>query len=274
MPVENKNSLLYQHTFLNLHLQHIAIGSWPCCNIAAKPTNIFFTVFDIGNDHSSFIRSVDTDNTMPIRQGVSYFIPFNHLSHWNLSPEIKFVSIHFNMELFYGIDIFQHYPECVMWEAEDLVRELPLLLQNGEKLVDIFRINEIIYAVCRQLSARHELSSHIDIVTLQRYYPVLKFVKEHGDASTRVEDLADIMKMRSNVFSRSFTRDLGITPKIFLVNTLMRKASDLLRRPGYGVRQASEELKFSSEYYFSAFFKKNNGMPPKSFQQRNQLKSS
>ena len=271
MPVVNKFSLLNQHKFLNLHLQHAAIGSWPCFNKAAKPTNIFFTVFDHGSDQDSFITSAATGEKMIMQAGFCYFIPFNHITTWKLSPEIKFVSIHFNLELFYGIDLFQNYPECVKWEAGNLVEEMPSLMHRHEKMSNIFRFNEIIYSVCRRMAEKHDLAGSMNLVTLNRYSPVLSYVANYGNAETRVEDLADIMKLRSNVFSRNFTRDLGITPKLFLVNTLVRKASDLLRLPGCSVRSAAEELKFSSEYYFSSFFKKNTGWPPKVFQQRNRL---
>ena len=271
MPIVNKFSLLNKHEFLNLHLQHAAIGSWPCFNTAAKPTNIFFTVFDHGSDQDSFITSTATGEKMVMQSGYCYFIPFNHLTTWKLSPEIRFVSIHFNLELFYGIDLFQNYPECVMWEAGSWMEEMQLLLSEHDNMSNIFRLNEIIYSVCRRMADKHDLAQCINLVTLERYTPVLRYVNLYGNAETRVEDLADIIQLRSNVFSRNFTRDLGITPKLFLVNTLVRKASDLLRRPDNSVRSVAEELKFSSEYYFSSFFKKNTGLPPKIFQQRNRL---
>lgn len=271
MSIKNNFSLLSQHEYMNLHLQHAAIGCWPCFNRAAKPTNIFFTVFDDGGDQDSFIQSAVTDEKMVMQSGFCYFIPFNHLTTWKLSPEIKFVSIHFNLELFYGIDLFQNYPECVRWEAGDLVEKMPRLLQERGNMTNIFHLNEIIYSICRRMAEKNALEHSVNMVTLTRYTPVLRFVAEHGTAETRVEELADIMKLRSNVFSRNFTRDLGITPKLFLVNTLVRKASDLLRHPDCSVRSAAEELKFSSEYYFSSFFKKNTGWPPKVFQQRNRL---
>ena len=271
MSIANNFSFLSQHKFLYLHLQHAAIGSWPCFNKAAKPTNIFFTVFDDGGDQESFIHSSVTDKKMIMRSGCCYFIPFNHLTTWKLSSEIKFVSIHFNLEHFYGIDLFQNYPECVKWDAGSLVEEMQQLLLEHDNMCNIFRLNEIIYSVCRRMAEKHDLAQSINQSTLARYTPVLRYVDIYGNAETRVEDLADIIQLRSNVFSRNFTRDLGVTPKIFLVNTLVRKASDLLRRPNSSVREVAEELKFSSEYYFSSFFKKNTGLPPKIFQRQNRL---
>ena len=108
----------------------------------------------------------------------------------------------------------------------------------------------------------------------ERYKAVIEYVRKHGDGTTRVENLAEIMNVRSNVFSRNFTRDLGVTPKDFLVNALLRKASDLLRKPNCSVKQVAQILNFSSEYYFSTFFKKHTGQSPRDFKQQSVLNNN
>lgn len=271
MPVVNKDKMLSQLAFMRLHLSHIAIGSWPCCNVAAKPVNIFFTILEKEPGDESCVRDVVNDIVLPLTPGHCYFMPCNHKMYWNLTPRLKFVSIHFNLEFFYGIDIFTNYPECIQWQDPALAEELPQLIQKQEDLASLCRMKEILYRIIGRFLTVHPVKALNDSVKYERYLPVLDFVRKRGNASTRVEDMAEIMKVRSNVFSRNFSRDFGIPPKLFLVNTLVRKASTLLSMPGSKVKDVAGELNFQNEFYFSNFFKKNTGFSPRDFQKRNRI---
>jgi AraC-like DNA-binding protein len=67
------------------------------------------------------------------------------------------------------------------------------------------------------------------------------------------------------VFSRTFTRDMEITPKDFLTRSLMRKASRRLLDPACAIGEVAASLHFSSPYYFSRFFRKHSGQSPTVF---------
>jgi len=238
--------------------------------MAAKPTNIFFTVLSLPEQDDSNMRDMVSGENFPVRTNRCYFFPINHSVYWNLSPSVRFISLHFNLEFFYGLDLFQNYPECLSWDAPEATEELRSLFQHDRPLTALFRVNALLYRLCIRLMERHPVAAP-DMVHWLRYSEVIAYVRKHCDAATRVEDLADLMGMRSNVFSRNFTRDLGITPKTFLVNALLRKATTLLQLPDAGVRTTAEKLRFSSEYYFSTFFKKHFGISPRTFQLQNRL---
>lgn len=68
--------------------------------------------------------------------------------------------------------------------------------------------------------------------------------------------------MPRETFTRRFTADTGITPKRFLDRQLLRRASELLRRPHTTAREVAAELEFSSEFVFSRFFRKQSGLSP------------
>ncbi len=274
MAVVNNKLLLNRHAFLRLHLHHAAMGSWPCNNKAAKPSNIFFTILECNSDDNCFIRDTVSGKILPIRENSSYFLPCNRMLHWMLSPAIKFVSIHFNMEFFYGFDIFQNYPECIQWENSRWKDGLQRIICSQHIQPSIFGLNSIIYDLAAELWQLNPVLAEPDMMQWERYKTVIEYVRKHGDGTTRVENLADLMNVRCNVFSRNFTRDLGVTPKDFLVNALLRKASDLLRMPNCNVKQVAQMLKFSSEYYFSTFFKKYTGQSPRDFKQQSTLNSN
>ena len=92
---------------------------------------------------------------------------------------------------------------------------------------------------------------------------ILRILQE--DASIQNQALAARVGMRPDVFSRAFTRDVGVTPKRFLTTSLLRRASEMLLVPGTTARRVAAELGFSSESYLSRFFRKHSGMTPQAF---------
>ena len=97
------------------------------------------------------------------------------------------------------------------------------------------------------------------------FEPELSYIQAQGSAATTVEELAALRGFRREVFTRKFTAAVGMPPKQFLSRYLMNRACDLLLREDARVREVAFELGFSNEYYFSRFFKKQMGIPPRDF---------
>jgi len=270
MTIERKKKLLALHSFLHLRLVHAAVGSYPIYfRKNSMPVNRLLMVFADSGSNDSEVHDLNLGNLLPMRSGFLYFIPCNHEIDIRLSEKLFFISLQFNLDLFYGFDIFKSYGKCVMLRNPKLVAEVKKLMNREDETRTLCRINEIIFNLCVFLLSGESGETRNEKLNWYKYEDILDFLRKSGDATTTVEKLADMNKMRQDVFSRNFTRDMGTTPKDFISNILMRKASEMLLSPGVSVRKVSAELKFSSEYYFSRFFKKHSGMPPKSFQKLN-----
>lgn len=270
MTVERKNRLLTRHSLLHLRLSHAAIGTYPIHSRKNTMTvNRLLMIFEASGRDESHIRDSGPGKLFPLQAGFLYFIPCGHEIDIKLSDDLFFVSLQFNLDLFYGFDVFKNYGKCAMIKNPTLVAEVKKLINREDEIKTLCRINEIIFNLCVSLLSDRPDKIRRDNVNRLKYEPLLDFLKKSGDATATVEKLADMNKMRRDVFSRNFTRDMGITPKDFISSILMRKASEMLLMPGISVRAVSAKLKFSSEYYFSRFFKKHSGMPPKSFQRLN-----
>lgn len=271
MPVESKRKILSRHPYLRLSLSHAAIGTYPCHSRShVMMVNRLILIFeDSGNERSS-IRDAVSKELFQMQPGWLYFVPCHHPSDWDFSPNLRFISLHFNLELFYGFDVFRDFRRCFSCEASERAIELKTLIHHDEEILTLSQINEIIYHLCTTiLNQQPKACQHNN--KWEKYENIFNYIRKSGDATTTVEQLATMMNVRNNVFSRNFTRDIGITPKNFLLNTLTRKASELLLIQGTTVKQTAERLNFSSEYYFSAFFKKQTGVSPKEFQRNNGL---
>lgn len=272
MSVENKNKILARHPYLRLSLSHAAVGTYPChSRNSVMMVNRLIIAFEDSGTERSYIRDAISGERFLIQPGWLYLIPCQHPTDWDFSPELCFVSLHFNLELFYGFDVFRDARQCFSKRTPELANEFKELIHQDEKIATLCRINEVIYHLCVTLVAKWPEDGKPNH-KWEKYENVFNYIRTSGDARVTVGRLAEIMNLRTNVFSRNFTRDIGVTPKDFLSHTLTRKASELLLVPGASVKQVAEKLNFSSEYYFSTFFKKQTGLPPKIFQRDNGVK--
>jgi len=271
MTVYRKETLLRHHAFSRLRLVHAAFVDSYECHIAGNRMPVNRLLFVCGDDRceESSIRDVSDGTLLPMKAGHLYFIPCNHLVDLNIAPELHFVSLQFNLDLFYGFDVFESHPRCKMLENPDLVAELRLLLERDTELGTLYRINEIIFHLCVLWAPTDGPDIQERLVRSLKHKKATEFIRTSGSAATTVEMLADMTGMRRDVFSRKFTRDMGITPKDFISDSVVRKASEMLLAPGASVKGVAQTLNFSSEYYFSHFFKRHTGMSPSAFRKHN-----
>jgi len=270
MTIDQKKNLLTLHNYFRLRMTYAAVvGSYEIHARNAMAVNRLLMVYEDDGRGGRVIRDLDTGRQLPMRTGFLYFVPCNYETGFDITPGISFVSLHFNLDLFYGFDLFENYRHCEMIENPSLVSSTRRLMDCGDEVEILCRVNELIFGFCASLLAGRTVNIQKNIVIWRKYEKILGFIQKSGDATATVEMLADMIGMRKDVFSRTFTRDMGITPKDFLSNTLMRKASEMLLTPGVTVRSVAEQLNFSSEYYFSRFFRKHAGLAPKAFQRFN-----
>ncbi len=270
MTVSVRNDLLSMHAHLHLRLAHAAIGTYPChTERTSLPVNRLLLVYADSGGDDSYIRDLATGQLHPMRRGHAYFIPCRHEIDQHQTDDLHFVSFQFNLDLFYGFDMMAAFPECRIVDSPELIEEAQQLIQGRDAPTVLCRINELIYQLCyRWLAEKPDLLRQ-NPSPYDEYASLLDFVEKHGDARTTVGMLAEMHGMRQDVFSRRFTRHLGVAPKTFISRALTRKASLLLCRSGIKVREIAKLLNFNSEYYFSHFFHRQTGLSPREFQRNN-----
>ena len=274
MTVYRKEILLFHHAFSRLHLTHVAfIDSY---EIHAKnnrlPVNRFLFVTKDDPEQKSIFRDIANDKLFPMRKDNLYFIPCNHLIDLDIEANLNFVSFQFTLDIFYGFDAFEAYASCESREMPEFIATLPELLNREAEWETLCRINEVIYGLCSGWKIPVDSDIREKILPSKKYRKIMDFVRNSGNATTTVEQLAQICNMRRDVFSRNFTHDLGITPKSFISDILVRKASEMLMNSNFMIKEVAERLNFSSEYYFSTFFKKQTGSSPREFQRQHGMK--
>ena len=109
----------------------------------------------------------------------------------------------------------------------------------------------------------------LDFKEMAEFSKLLEYVRANLSSQLGVAEMARFMGWSEDHFSRKFSKVFRITPKQYLVRELLAGALELLKDPNITVREAAEELKFSSEFNFSRFVRHYAGKSPSSLRCRN-----
>ncbi len=252
----------YNHTH-QITFHHIACENLNFHQVCVFPWNIFVLVPSASGNQEDYIESRATGEHLPLKKDHFYFIPSGLAAEYYLTAEITFLTFHFNLELYPGMDLFsgtEHF----------LTGCDPEMTQNFRKMFDDPNAHR---SACRFKSALMDFcvqhwpeENETRIERSSAYESIFHYIQENLSAELSVGELADRCRMSKEAFSRKFHRDLGETPKQFLQRLLLRRIMLLLATPELSVKETASRLKFNSEFYLSRFFKKQTGMPPGEYQ--------
>jgi AraC-like DNA-binding protein len=220
-------------------------------------------LYDGGQDNSP-LYDLDDNTRYSRRTGWIYFTPAGKNVLYNTKKNLRYIAIHFNMELYPGLDVFLNSPEVIFEYAPEGV----------QKMEEAFRITDPYYRascfreICLNFCNRHwQRPMQMDPARL-RFDGILRYIREEACAETTVQQLAELVAMRHDSFSREFTTTFGMTPKMMLQTTLVRKAANLLQNSAFRNKEMAAQLKFRDEYYFSKFFHRSTGCSPLEYRKR------
>lgn len=265
MPVINRLSTLHAANRQLLRVRHFAKGTYPEANPApsALPVNRFF--LPICNPNGKACYLADATQHFELRPGCAYFIPLFHKACMKLDRELNFLSIQFTLGPFGSVDLFSHFRTIrEIPDATWLARAEAAYAEKDDEIAGI-RVRGLVESFAAFLLSGMTKEQLAFATAFTAFEPELSYIQAQGSAATTVEELAALRGFRREVFTRKFTAAVGMPPKQFLSRYLMNRACDLLLREDARVREVAFELGFSNEYYFSRFFKKQTGIPPRDF---------
>lgn len=252
----------YNHSH-QITFNHIAYENLNFHRVCVFPLNIFVMVPSDTGIQQDYIDCRASGEHLLLKKDHFYFVPCGLAAEYNLTTEITFMTFHFNLELYPGMDIFSGMAHCLTGYAPEMTAKFRMIFDDSDMHRSICRFKSAVMDFCIQhwpegLEKKMERSSG--------YESVFNYIQTNISAELSVEELADHIRMTKEAFSRKFHRELGETPKTFLQRHLLRRIMTLLSTPGITVREVSKHLKFSSEFYLSRFFKKQTGMTPSEYQ--------
>ena len=245
----------------HLELFQISDAAFDCHGRNRFPFNRIFAVVSAGKTLSR-LTSHSSGQSVPMKPGAVCFISAGADLEFEFRKDTHFFAFHFNLnegarEVFTGSDFL-----AVRENKADVIRRFRTLL--GRRKPDTAELWELKSLLLREITSflprnRPPFSEG------SGWDEVFRYIRERADAATGIADLARIRGLSPDRFSRLFSRTFHMTAKKYLETELARKAGHMLLYGEDGIKEIAAQLRFSDEFYFSRFFRKQTGLPPGRF---------
>lgn len=167
----------------------------------------------------------------------------------NPDPNIKCIASKMTLEQIDSLSFITR-------EAEVRKALSPVLMEN--------RIFEILVSVLRQAglqeNAIETVSSEHTALSLAKQY-----ISDNIENAPTVTDVSQYCYLSTKQLVRIFQEYEKISPGDYITRERIKHIESLITANNLTFKQISEQMHFSSEYYFNTFFRKNAGMPPGEF---------
>ena len=201
-----------------------------------------------------------------LRPNFAYFVPPKAEISYDFQPGISLLSLHFQLYILPGVEVFEGQTGCREVAVDPgQLREFAGVIATPPDWEVFCRFESLIW----QLFARflepdiRRIEQFCDLSG--KYGRILRYIHNNINAEMGVEEIADEAGVKRDTFSRHFSSDFGIPLKTFIMDELMAVSERYLLHTEMPVREIASRLKFSSEFYFSTFFKRQKGVSPTQF---------
>ncbi len=119
----------------------------------------------------------------------------------------------------------------------------------------------LFYRILLRMEQEWARGSHS--ATGERLAAALEHIHSHfSEGNVSVEALAALCGMSDTYFRRLFVAEFGTTPQQYINRLRLTTATELLQSGYYTVGEIADRCGFNNINYFSAFIKKETGLPP------------
>jgi AraC-like DNA-binding protein len=198
--------------------------------------------------------------------GTLTFLPGPRSYTFTFKPGLQLAAIHYDLELFAGCDAFGTTAQPNRQDLEPSLSQE--IWELGNQLDDLGGITRL-RGHCLSCSGRF-LHEDVDLLlqrrtAAERFAPILAALDRDLVAGLGAADLAPLVDLAPSTLARQFSAATGIPLKTFIGRRLAQRACEALIASDRTIRSIADEFGFSSEFYFSRFFKKQVGMAPSAY---------
>ena len=145
-----------------------------------------------------------------------------------------------------------------MLEARDLTLDGQLKRNAG--------MLEILSNLIVESAERAETDSSPNIYSYSEY--AVRYINNHFSEKIRIQDLADHIGISRSYLVKLMKQETGMSPQEYLIETRMRRASDLLSRTNDSIRVIAAECGYDDALAFSKVFKSRFGLNPTEYREQ------
>ncbi|MDR0706573.1 MAG: helix-turn-helix transcriptional regulator [Treponema sp.] len=156
-------------------------------------------------------------------------------------------------------------------ETDRTKRTLSLLYEMLDKLFsgeinDPFINSCYTYRLCMMLL--EELSDTGGALREQPFEELIRFLKENLRRNISVEEMAEVMRLSRAHFTRLFSREMGMSPRMYLEDLRLKTAMELLFKEQVSVKETASLCGIYDVNYFCRLFRKRYGISPGKYREK------
>lgn len=237
---------------------HIAYERLNFHQICLFPQNIFVMVPTASGKQRDCFTDVASGESLRLEKDHFYFVPNGNSVEYLLTEEITFMTFHFNLELYPGMDLYHGMRGIRSGYAPETTAKFRAIFDDPDEFRSLVRFKEAVMEFCSAHWPENPYGA-------KPYSHLFQKIRERCSARLSVAELAEEEGITQEAFSRRIRRDLGTTPKKLIQTELLRRVFILLGVPGTTISEVAEKLEFSSAFYLSRFFREQTGMTPSGY---------
>ena len=125
---------------------------------------------------------------------------------------------------------------------------------------------EILSDMIRESARRAGNDGITNIYSYSEY--AVRYINNHFSEKIRIQDLADHIGISRSYLVKLMKQETGMSPQEYLIETRMRRASDLLSRTQDSIKVVATECGYDDALAFSKVFKSRFGLNPSEYRQK------
>ena len=268
-----RSDLISTFNTADFKLWHYAKGYYPVSGSThtTKAVNRMFFPLKNPGGAANFIS--DVHHKYELKPGKIYFVPAFLPALFHLDDQLLFLSIQASLELFPGVELFSDCPRMLELPAPPEFEPLMEIYDCNEPQThyqDALRAGTLIYSMLLRMMEYYDPQDFWKPLALRKYGALTDFLQQNGNALTTVSDLAAVVKLSRENFTRHFMEDTGITPKQLIDRFVIRRCLSMIQQ-GASFKEIAHQMRFRDVFAFSRYFKRNMGIPPGEWRTRRKI---
>ena len=226
-------------------------------------------------DRLYFIESGEAEVSTPeqticLHPGSCYLIASNQLHRHSCTSNVVMHWCHFQTVLDGSSDLFQEIEVPIEARPgktapyQKLFESLEDTMQCRQAWCHLQRTALLLQLIQPHLKLADPASRQLD-EGRRRFLPVLTYIDTHLNDPIRIEDLAKLLGLNKEYFSRFFRRYFQLPPKQYILQKRIQSAQKMLCHTDVQIQEVGARCGFSDPYHFSKSFKNIAGIPPKEY---------
>lgn len=209
-----------------------------------------------------------------------YIVPPNIMHtelNTNESHSLKYCCINFPYSIFHTDN---SKSKVYIINAEDIIDELIFYIRacvkfqqlksdanSTLKMLNVYCIFELINSLINN-NGYIKKTNNIKIVD-PIVEEVVFYIETNFSSQILIEELAQKYSISHRALSKKFQKSIGMSPKGFLMKTIIEYAKENLLSTDYSISQICSLCGFDNFAFFTSYFKKYTGITPTEFRRKN-----